>query len=67
MIEVACAYSPTQEHEGSDSLCEFCLEYVDAIDEPCQGMAFGLSGVGQSHSTRPDLCVWCLEYDLLPT
>lgn len=68
MIGVVCAYSPSREHEGSESLCEFCLEYVDAIDDPCPGMGLGPSAVGRPdvHSTRPDLCVWCLEYDLVP-
>jgi hypothetical protein len=66
-VKLVCVYSPSLEHEGSESLWEVCLEYVEAIDEPCPGMGLGPSRVGQpnTHSTRPDLCVWCLEYDLL--
>lgn len=68
MIELVCEYSPTREHEGSESLCEFCMEYVDATDEPCPGIALGAAELGQgdTHSVRADLCVWCLKYDLLP-
>ena len=61
---MTCLDSPSAEHEGSESLCEWCLQYVDDPDELCAD-AWTLHDVVTSHSVRADVCVWCLQYDVV--